>query len=191
MHVTIFSNGDLFTSNIILHPDTYVIAVDGGAKHCLKLGIKPEIVIGDFDSLNQIEIQTFKNKGVNLLTYPTAKDETDLELALEYSVEVGATEIEIFGLLGGRWDMSLSNILLLTSPQFNHINFNVEAGKTSIRLLRDGMTLNIYGCYSDRVSLIPLSPEACGIKLRGFEWTLDNENLKLGSQRGISNRIIN
>ncbi len=191
MHVTIFANGEFALNKINLHPDTTIIAADGGAHHCLCLGLTPDIIIGDFDSLSEEEILTFESKGTTFYRYPSSKDETDLELALIYADKIGTTEATIYGLLGGRWDMSFSNLTLLSSSRFDHINFFVETSNSTIRLLRNGIRLTIHGNQDDRVSIIPLCPHACGITTIGFEWSLENENLEFGSQRGLSNRMIN
>jgi thiamine pyrophosphokinase len=78
----IIANGNIARSNIDPPADSIVIAADGGARHCLKLGIKPQVVIGDFDSLTRDELATFEKSGTKLIRYPVDKDETDLELAL-------------------------------------------------------------------------------------------------------------
>ena len=190
MHLTIFANGELPPPDINLEPNTQVVAVNGGARHCLSLGIHPDVVIGDFDSFSLEEVEIVKNRKTTLLRYPTSKDETDLELALNFAVDSGAADVVMYGLLGNRWDMSFSNILLLSSTRFNQINFFVESGNTSIRVLRGGTKLFIQGNLNNRVSIIPLSRIANGISIQGLEWSLDDESLEFGSQRGLSNKTI-
>jgi thiamine pyrophosphokinase len=191
MHITIFANGELPDTDIVLEPKTIIIAVDGGLHHCSALDLNPDILIGDFDSISEDDVAKYKGEGVKLIKFPSLKDETDLELALIHAVELGAQEITLYGLLGGRWDMNFSNIMLLSSPRFDQVRFYIESGETSIRILRGGMKLNINKRTDDRLSIIPLCPQANGITLKGLEWILDNASLDFGSQRGLSNRILN
>jgi len=191
MHVTIFSNGDFQLNKIDLQGDTTIIAADGGAHHCLSLGITPDIIIGDFDSLSEEELLIFEKKGSRFHRYPSSKNETDLELALIYAVGIGATEVTLYGLLGGRSDMSFSNLTLLSSPRFDNVNFFIETINCTIRLLRSGMRVIIKASKGALVSLIPLCPGAYGITTYDLEWKLRNESLEFGSQRGLSNRMKN
>jgi thiamine pyrophosphokinase len=191
MHTTIFANGEVTCPHIDLALHTNIIAADGGAHHCLNLGIIPKVVIGDFDSLTGEELNTLENAGSQLIRYPVNKDETDLELALVYAVEEDATEITLFGLLGGRWDMSFANIMILASPRFKGIHFRVIHGSYEMFMLRAGETLTIDGTPDDIVSVIPLSTHAEGITYTGLEWGLQRESLFFGSPRGVSNRMLN
>ena len=87
--------------------------------------------------------------------------------------------------------MTLANLLLPTQPVFNNINFRLLDGTQELTLLRGGDSLSLEGQPGDRVSLIPLSGNAYGITTIGLEYPLNNENLLLGSPRGISNVLRN
>jgi thiamine pyrophosphokinase len=107
----IFANGELNSqvpASIDYLPDDWIIAADGGARHCMGLGLVPMVVIGDFDSLSLAEITYLEAENVQLIRYPVQKDETDLELAIQHAIHLGAEEICIFGALGARWDMTLA-----------------------------------------------------------------------------------
>lgn len=189
MKTVVFSNGILTNPDLIFPEGTLIIAADGGARHCLESGIQPQVVIGDFDSLAEEEINTLSNAGSTLIPYPADKDETDLELALNYALENGATDITLIGLLGGRWDMSFANILLLASPRFSDIQFHIFDGKSEIFILRGNQSVDIHGTPGDIVSVIPISPEITGITYTNLEWPLENATLKVSSPRGVSNRL--
>ena len=90
-----------------------LICVDGGARHFSKAGITPHVLLGDFDSIDANLLQTYEKDGVKLVKYPTGKDYTDMELALDYAAEHGATRVFIMGAIGSRIDHSLSNLQLL------------------------------------------------------------------------------
>lgn len=84
----------------------FIIGVDGGYHTLIQQGIKPDLLVGDFDSFQGIVPD-------EAIRYPSEKDVTDLEIALEVARERGADRIEVYGALGGRLDMTLSNVGLL------------------------------------------------------------------------------
>lgn len=185
----IFANGNIPDIDIKSFDDTPIIAADGGAHHCIKLGFIPQVVIGDFDSLNPDELLILENSNTELIRYPSAKDQTDLELALDYAIENGATKITLYGILGGRWDMSFANILLLSLPRYCHIKFHIIDGINEMFILRGGNTLDLNGKQGDTVSVIPLSNTTSGITYSGLEWSLERASLDFGSPRGVSNQM--
>jgi thiamine pyrophosphokinase len=190
----IFANGEIneISSTLIKpQPDDLVIAADGGLHHCKLLGIKPQVVIGDFDSLLPEEFYTIKANGIQLIRFPAQKDETDLELALHYALKQGAQEILIMGALGKRWDMTLANMLLATQDIFKNVRVRLVDANQEIVCIRESETMEIYGEAGDTVSLIPISGQASGITTHGLKYPLQNETLYLGSPRGVSNVLLN
>ncbi len=162
-----------------------VICADGGAQHALALGLTPDVVIGDLDSLDG-EFQTWlEREGCQVLIHPTHKDETDLELALRYAIDHGVDEILILGALGGRIDQALANILLLTLPELEGIKTHIVAGDQEMFLIR-GQAF-IEGQVGDTVSLLPIGGDVTGITTEGLEYPLQRGALKFGPTLGISN----
>ena len=98
-------------------PDDIVIAADAGAQHARAWGWPIHLLIGDLDSLDAAEARRLREAGVPVVTAPAAKDETDLELALERALATDAESIVITGALGGRTDHLLANILLLRASR--------------------------------------------------------------------------
>jgi thiamine pyrophosphokinase len=185
----IIANGKVQDPQFDIPCGSFVIAANGGARHCLASDIFPDVVIGDFDSLSDGELSRLKNAGSKLIRYPTDKDETDLELALTYAIDQGGSEITLLGLLGGRWDMSFANIFLLASNRFNDIRLRIIDGNTQMFILRGGDTLKLCGNLGETVSIIALSTETSGITYAGLEWPLDDASIEFGSPRGVSNRM--
>ncbi len=111
MRAVIFANGELNTPFNINAQDI-IIAADGGARHCMRLELIPTVVIGDFDSLTQTELDQLKSDGVLILQFPVRKDFTDLELALQYAEKLQVDEVVILGALGDRWDQTIANLML-------------------------------------------------------------------------------
>jgi thiamine pyrophosphokinase len=88
-----------------------VIGVDGGSRYASELKVTTDVIIGDMDSLSSDE--QLRNQNARFISYPEEKDETDLEIALLYAKEHGADKIVIVGAMGGRMDMTISNMHLL------------------------------------------------------------------------------
>src|SRR5438067_713134 len=96
-----------------------VVAADGGLAYTLEMGLAPAVALGDFDSLPSAVLAEFvaAHPEVAVRHYVhDVKVETDAELGVLAAVEAGATEVVLTGALGGRWDHSLANLLLLTHP---------------------------------------------------------------------------
>ena len=187
MRAVIFANGQL-NRPILIQPDDLVIAADGGTHHCLGLGIRPQVVIGDLDSVREDELEALSASGTEIITYPERKDFTDLELALLEAQKRGADRVLILAALGKRWDQSLANLLLpATLPG---LNISLLDDLQEIHFIRPGKTLEISGQPGDTVSLIPLSGDASGITTHGLEYPLYQEMLQFGSTRGISNVML-
>jgi thiamine pyrophosphokinase len=193
MRAIIFANGTLnhpADTLKALQPDDLIIAADGGAHHCRALNLRPDMVIGDFDSLTEEEVKALQERGVKTSRHPTRKDETDLELALIYAAGLGVDQVLVFGAIGSRWDMSLANVLLLAHKKLSELRVSLVDGPHEILLIRAGENLRIQGQHGDTVSLIPVTGEARGINTQGLEYPLSEGTLRFGSSRGISNVLL-
>src|SRR3990172_5304302 len=127
----IIANGDLrdpTQARAIVTADDLLIAADGGAAHCRALGLVPQFVVGDLDSLAPEQRAGLERAGARFEIHPTQKAETDLELALRVALREGAREVVILAALGARWDQSLANVLLLAHPDFAALNVRLVAG---------------------------------------------------------------
>lgn len=191
MQALIFANGDLNPGPLVDRAlqdadGALVIAADGGARHILALGLAPQMVIGDMDSLSEAELAHCAVLGATILRYPPAKDETDLELALLYAAARDVETVRVIGAMGGRLDQTLANILLLTLPALRGRDVRLVAGRQAAWLLWPGQ-YRLDGQTGDTLSLIPLGGEAVGVATDGLAYPLRNETLLFGPARGISN----
>jgi thiamine pyrophosphokinase len=168
-----------------LRPGDRLICADGGARTALALGLSPQVVVGDMDSLDEPVQAQLKAMQCRLVVYPAAKDWTDLELALKLAVEEGATEIVILGALGGRLDQELVNVLLLLLPELEGIPTRIVDDRQELFVVRGRGEIS--GQPGDIVSLIPLGGDAHGIVTEGLMYSLHDEPLVIGPARGISN----
>jgi thiamine pyrophosphokinase len=189
MRVLVFANGEAGDLDQIreayVAPGDLVVCADGGTRHALALGLCPHAVIGDLDSLDPDTRGPLEAAGTAFLLYPRSKDETDLELALLYAVERGATQVIVLGARGGRVDHELGNYLLLAHPRLAACDVRVCSGSQEIVLIRKASTF--CGALGDLLSLLPIGGDAFGVVTHGLEYPLCDETLCFGLARGISN----
>jgi len=144
-------------------------------------------VIGDLDSLPHAIRADLEARGAQFVVHPERKDETDLELALLHALERGATEIAILSGLGGRWDQSLANILLLARPELRGVPARMVDHHQSLSIATAKQPARIEGRAGDTLSLIALGGDAEGVTIKGCEYSLDDAPLPFGHSLGISN----
>jgi thiamine pyrophosphokinase len=196
--VVIFANGelpDLDAARALLQASDYLIAADGGADHLLKMGILPELVIGDLDSVDEDTLFQLTSAEVNIEQYSEDKDETDIELALRYALELHPIAILVIGALGGRLDQTLANLSILTDPTLPAIDIRLDDGVEEAFFCRASVTkggqVEVWGRGGDTVSLMPWHGPVEGVTTEGLKWPLYGETLFPEKSRGISNLMLN
>jgi len=193
LRTIIFANGDLTVHDLqragINDHDT-ILAADGGARHCRKHNIRPDALIGDFDSLPPAILQEYESMGVTVHRYPADKDYTDLELALQLALKSRPNEIVILGGLGGRWDQSIANLLLPASPICADTRVTLIDQSQEVAVLRSGDGITLRARPGDTVSLIPIGGDAQKVSTSGLRYPLQDETLHFGATRGISNEML-
>ena len=189
----IFANGisaDPTENRRYLGPGDAIICADGGTLHALAMGLTPDLIVGDLDSLPEAVAAQMQAKGVEIQRHPVNKDQTDLELALQAAVQRGAEEILILTALGGRLDQTLANILLLTRPEWRGVRLRLAEGNQSAWLLRGPDSLTLRGQPGDTLSVVVLSQHLRQLTLQNVKWPLSNAAVSLGSTRTISNAFV-
>ena len=191
MRAVVFVNGEVQDYTALakwLRPGDHLIGADGGTRHMLALGLMPDAVVGDLDSLEPETVTKLIAQGVDVERYPVAKDQTDLELAIERGLRAGASEILLLGALGGRLDQTLANLLILAQRNWP-VPLRLAEGSQLAQVLRSGETLMLHAAPGSTVSAIPLSAVVTGITYTGLEYPLEDATLTLGSTRGVSNVV--
>ena len=159
----------------------YVIAADGGVKHTQKLGILPDEILGDFDSLGYTP--------ANASVFPVEKDDTDAMLAVRRGLQLGFRDFLLYGSLDGpRLDHTVANFQTL---QFlaDHGAFGILAGNTMLAaVVKNGKLSFPAGC-SGTVSVFCLGADAHGVTLKGLYYPLQNGTLTAGFPLGVSNHF--
>ena len=193
----IFANGqlpDIEAARSLLQANDYLIAADGGANHLMKMGILPEIVVGDLDSVDEDTLFELTSAEVDIEQFSEDKDETDIELALHYAVELRPSAILIIGALGGRLDQTLANLSILTDPMLPKIDIRLDDGVEEAFFCRasaaNGGQAEVRGRSGDTVSLVPWQAPVAGVATEGLGWPLFGETLYPDKSRGISNVML-
>lgn len=163
-----------------------IIAANGGSFHAESLHLQLRAVVGDLDSLAEDTKTTLLEQGVDIQASPPEKDETDLELALLYAADLGATEIVVLGAFGGRVDMSIANLLLMIHPKLAGIRIEMWIGSQTAWIIRPPGD-EVQGQVGDTLSLIPLIGDAEEVTTQNLAYPLKQGQLAAGPSRGLSN----
>ena len=187
----IFVNGDLPDVQALydqIRADDFLVAVDGGLRHVLTLGLTPRLLIGDLDSVTSEQIAAITACGVEVRRFAARKDETDLQLAVQAVYEAGYRQVLLVAALGGRFDHALGNLYLLTDPALADCEVRLDDGVAEVFLIRE--TGEVKGQAGDLVSLLPVEESASGVTTAGLEYPLRAEVLWRHQPRGVSNVML-
>jgi thiamine pyrophosphokinase len=174
-----------FIKRIAIKQDDLLIGVDGGAKNIMEMGRLPDIVLGDFDSLNDSVFGQLLQKKVPLIKYPKDKDFTDSQIALDFVLQQKVKKVIFIGLSGTRLDHIVTNLLFASHPKYKILDISFWDFQQKIYFIRK--YVRFHGQKNDIVSLIPLLNDVSGITTSGLKYSLQKAVLYFGNSRGISN----
>lgn len=188
MRAVVFSNGnydDLPGVAARLSPHDWLICADGALAKLVALGRWPDLLVGDFDSVDAGLLAEAKKRGVELLTFAQEKDYTDTELAWQEALQRGYRNFLVVGAWGGRLDHSLANLFLLAPFASPGCDIQLTDGTTDAYFVTD--TLHLQNIGGKLVSILAFTPSAQGVTAQGFHWPLTEATLNWGQALGISN----
>ncbi|MBN8191507.1 thiamine diphosphokinase [Bacillus sp. NTK074B] len=168
------------------------IGVDRGVYFLMEQHIKPWVAFGDFDSVSSKELEEITGTVQEVNRFQPEKDETDLELALNWAIEQKPEKINIFGATGGRLDHFMGNLQLLMMPSLLEKGIPVEIidVQNRIYLAKSGEHSVAEIPEYQYISFVPVTENVEGITLTGFKYPLNNRNIPRGSTLCISNELI-
>lgn len=168
-----------------------LIAVDFGMKFFYEAQLKPDIIVGDFDSVPS-EILTFfeGQQDITWIRLIPEKDDTDTEAAIRRAIADGCKQIHILGGTGSRLDHVLGNIELLGIGIEEDIEIFLVDRYNRIRMVEKGLRISKEKQYGKYISLIPFTPEVSNVTLRGMKYPLTDASLVCYNSLGISNEIV-
>ncbi len=164
------------------------ICADGGAHYFQNAGILPDVLIGDFDSIEPDSLKAYENAGVEIVKYSPYKDYTDMELALDYAIKRGVNRIFIMGATGTRLDHTLSNLQLLHKLLDAGVEGILIDNHNMVYLIEDSIQIQRKEGY--KISLIPATPVVEGITTTGLVYPLAEAVMTIGTGLGVSNEFI-
>ncbi len=179
--------GNYERARAFLHEDDFFIFCDGGLSHAGGLCVKPDVVVGDFDSCEQSDLEWWKERS-EIIQLPCEKDDTDTLFAVKLAIERGYCDFLLLGAMGGRFDHALGNISILL-----YLN---GLGKKAV-LIDDYSVMQVVGkepFYIEDTcsyfSVLTVAGDVSGVNIKNAKYPLENATLTCNFQLGISNEVL-
>lgn len=162
----------------------HIIAVDGGLRSLEEVGVKPNVALGDFDSLGYVPT------GMRTVRFSKDKDKSDMELALKRAKSQRFDNVVVFGALGGRLDHTLANMGVFSKYSELGLKVTVIDDDTAVFFLTGPDIFEAPALESGVVSVFAMSDVTEGVFERGMKWDLDDVVLTNRESIGLSNELI-
>lgn len=164
---------------------SYIICADSGLDTVISLGLSPDVVLGDLDSISEISLDLIKSKKVKYVNSDADDAFTDTELAISYAIENNFDRIILFGGFGKRADHFISNVMNLY--KYRDYDIRIVDENNEIKFLSKNIEIPKDDSY---YSIVAISYPGIRISLDGFKYNLNNRLIEKGSSLGISNEIV-
>ena len=164
-----------------------VLAADGGARFLTGIGVTPDAVVGDFDSLDPAIAARLEGEGVVLVRHPVRKDVTDGELAVDEALRRGAGEVLLAGATGAL-DHTLGHLAILRRQAARGVAARLVAPGLCVTVLIAPASIRLAAAAGVRVSLVPLGGDST-VTLAGLDYPLDHGVLPAAACLGIGNHV--
>ncbi len=191
MTCAIFLNGEYEDEGFYLRQYAaahVVVAADGGHAFLRRHDLWPQLLIGDFDSLDGALVAEARAAGVEVVEHPSRKDETDAELAVAQVASRCRDEIVLLGALGGRLDHVMGHVCILRGLAARGRAARIVAPGLAATVLRAPAAVRLAAAVGTRLSVVALSSDVV-LTLLGLEYELADERLPADVCRGLSNRV--
>ena len=163
----------------------FVVCADGGYQYALAAGIKPDMIIGDFDSSEFPE-----NMKCDIIRLPVHKDDTDTMYCVKECMKMGFKAILLLGVTGGRLDHTFANFCTLLYTAENAVKAKIIDGENEIFAMTKGMKEAVENSKGHIFSIFPFGCKCCKVTLNGFEYPLDKGMIHVNTVLGTSNSVI-
>ncbi len=161
----------------------FVIAADGGLDKVKSLGVVPDLILGDFDSLE------IRPEGKNVMTFPVEKDDTDTMLAIKEAIGRGYTTLYISGGVGGRLDHTVANLQSLLYAAEKGACAYLVGEKETAAVLTDG-SVSFRDTCRGKISVFSVDAMAEGVTIDGLQYEVTDVSLTNRFPLGVSNAFI-
>lgn len=168
-----------------------IMAVDSGMELLYQLHLHPDIIVGDFDSVNPDTLEYFEgNEQIDICMLEPEKNDTDTEFAVREAIRRGACDIAVIGATGRRLDHMLGNLAVLGIGVQENVSVRLLDPYNRVRMIGEPFTLKKSEQYGKYVSLIPYFGEVKDVTLEGMKYPLRNHTLRGFCTLAISNEIV-
>lgn len=191
MGVLIVASGTELNKETLLqlvNKNEYIICADGGLNYVEKFNIIPDAILGDFDSVREETLEKYKKLCKDIIQFEKEKDLTDTEIAIDFAVDNGYSNITLICASGTRLDHTFANVMLIEKYNSIGVNIKVIDNNNEIELLKEKIVLKNRKKYF--TSIVPITKIVKGITLKGFKYKLIDKDVSRGSTLCISNYII-
>ena len=192
----VFAAGEYYPGSRIEVPEgALVIAADGGFDRLRDLGVTPDVVVGDFDSVRggpPAVPPDAPGGGPRTIALPALKDDPDLLSALKVGWRMGARTFHVYGALGGRIDHTLANVQLIAAVASHGGSAYLHGDRTTVTAVRDGALLFPAGAAAPgrMVSVFSHSDESRGVSETGLKYELHDATMRSTEAIGVSNEFL-
>jgi thiamine pyrophosphokinase len=168
-----------------------LIAADSGMDFLHRNGLVPDVIAGDFDSVEDESLDEFSSMPeVEILRLNPIKDDTNTEFVIREAIRRGAKKITILGSTGTRLDHVLANVYLLGIGLEESVSIELVDANNRIRMISDSLEISKKEQFGDYVSVLPVKGDAKGVTLEGMKYPLKDANIACFSSLGVSNEIV-
>lgn len=191
MRVLVISGGkppEEHTLRTYLNKETYIISADSGSNILYKYNIVPNMILGDFDSIDSDVLRNFEKKGSKIISYPSEKDFTDTEAAINEAFKLKPQEILLLGCTGSRLDHTMANIGLLYKCLEKSIEAYIIDENNIISL--HNKEFKITGKAGELFSLQAFGGKVNNLCIVKAKYELYNYDLEFGDPRTVSNELL-
>ena len=164
--------------------DDYIICCDSGLKHCTGLGVKPDLIVGDFDSHEKPD-----NTDAEIIVLPCEKDDTDTVYGVKEAIKRGFRDFLLFGIVGNRLDHTLGNVYILFDLDAKGLNAVAVDDYSEMRVVSQSPVTIPTGKYA-YFSLLNLTGKAKGVTIKDAKYCLEDAEITSEYQYGISNETL-
>jgi thiamine pyrophosphokinase len=188
MQAAVFAGGAI-SSDAIIESAGLVVAADSGYDNARSCGVVVDVLVGDMDSISAEGLADAEELGVAIERYPFDKDLTDLEIAIDTAIRLGATHVTVYGGEGGSFGHLLGVALGLTDKRWEKTHIMWQTGTSTTYRALPRVPFSAALPVGSRVTVLPVG-DAAGVTTSGLQWTLQDAHLPRGTTRGLSNIAV-
>jgi len=185
MTAMVFAGGAM-DDTVEIAPASVVIAADSGYDIARARGIDVDVLVGDMDSISDDGLTEAIALGIPIERYPVDKDATDLEIAIDAAIAMGAGDVTVYAGEGGRFDHLLGVALGLTSRRWEDVRLVWKMRGSTVYRVLPSRSLTVSTRIGATVTVLPVG-DVTAATATGLQWPLENTDLDRGTTHGLSN----